>query len=145
MDDRASTAERNAEVMRIYLERVARNGETDLIEELAHPDMIDEANAAFGGPPGRAGLVAHVTGFRKHIPDARMEIERIVADEHCAMAWWRFTGTHAGPWLGVPATGGPVSGTVVSLFEMRDGRIARYRLTLTADVDGLRTFDTSLL
>lgn len=139
----STTAAHNAAVMRTYLERVARDGDIGLIDQLAHADVVDEANAAFGGPPGRAGLVAHVRGFRKHIPDAELDIERIVADDTCAIAWWRFRGTHVGPWLGVPPTSGPVTGTVISLFEMRDGRIARYRLTLTADVDGLRVFDTS--
>jgi len=42
-----------------YLVDVAQHGRLELIEQLALVDMVDEANRAFGGPPGRAGLVAH--------------------------------------------------------------------------------------
>ena len=65
------------ELMRCYLQQVAGEGRLDLIDEIAHEDMVDEANQAFGGPPGRAGLVAHVKGFRKHLNDIDLRIERI--------------------------------------------------------------------
>lgn len=132
-----------AEVLRRYLEEVAIQGRVELIDELAHPDVIDEANQMFGGPAGREGLVAHVVGFRRNISDARYTIERIVGDDRTAMAWWRFTGTHVGPWLGVPPTNGPVSATVFSLFEVSEGRVERYRLYLRTDLDGGRVLDTS--
>lgn len=58
-----------AETMTTYLTDVVQEGRLDLIEELAQPDMVDEANQAFGGPPGRDGLVAHVVGFRRNVDD----------------------------------------------------------------------------
>ena len=33
-----------ADVLRRYLEEVAIGGNLELIDELAHPDMVDEAN-----------------------------------------------------------------------------------------------------
>lgn len=131
-------------VMKTYLEEVALQGRLELIDEIAQPDMIDEANQIFGGPPGKAGLVAHVRGFNRHIGNCSLRIEKIVADEQEAMAWWTFTGQHVGPWLGKPATNQPVEGTVFSFFEMRDGLIDRYRLCLSARFcDELLFFDTS--
>ena len=41
--------------MRTYLIEVAGNGRLELIDELARPDMIDEANQAFGGPRAATG------------------------------------------------------------------------------------------
>ena len=105
--------------------------------------MVDEANQMFGGPTGRDGLRAHVVGFQRNIADAAYTIECIVGDDTTAMAWWRFTGTHVGPWLGVPPTHGPVSATVFSLFEVSDGLVHRYRLYLRTDLDGGRVLDTS--
>ena len=44
MNGIVGTAEVNSEaLMRIYLERVVADGELDLIDELAHADMVDEA------------------------------------------------------------------------------------------------------
>ena len=131
------------ELMRRYLEQVVSAGRLELIEDMALPDMVDEANQAFGGPPGRAGLVAHVRGFRRHLEALRIEVHRIVADRQAVMAWWSFTGIHAGPWLGRPPCGGPIRGDVFSFFDLADGRISRYRLFLAAEFPERVILDTS--
>ncbi len=129
--------------MRTYLIDVGQNGRIELLDDIAHPDMVDEANRAFGGPPGRAGLVQHVVGFRKNVQDVSIDIERIVAGEGEVMAWWTFAGIHAGPWLGRPPTGKPLTGTVFSFFELKDGLITRYKLWLHANFDDPVVFDSS--
>ncbi len=131
------------ELMETYLRDVVAEGRLELIEALALPDMVDEANAAFGGPPGRAGLVAHVKGFRRNVGDLRVRVDRIVAGEAEAMARWSFAGRHVGPWLGRAPTGREISGTVFSFFDLSEGRIARYRLWLCAMMDGPVVFDSS--
>ena len=50
-------------LMETYLIEVGQNGRLDLIETITQPDMVDEANRAFGGPPGRDGLMPHVKHF----------------------------------------------------------------------------------
>ncbi|MEO1687004.1 MAG: ester cyclase [Pseudomonadota bacterium] len=130
------------ELMERYLLDVGRDGRLELLESLAQPDMVDEANRAFGGPPGRAGLVAHAKGFRRNVADVDVRIDRIVAGVDEVMARWSFAGRHVGPWLGRPATHAPVTGTVFSFFDLREGRISRYRLWLHAVFsDGEATFD----
>ena len=127
---------------RTYLSEVVCQGKLDLIDELAWPDMVDEANQAFGGPPGRDGLVAHVVGFRRNVDDLELTIHRIVADDAVVMVWWSFTGTHVGPWLGIAPTGQSFGGTVFSFFDLVDGRISRYGLWLHTDLDGGTIFET---
>lgn len=126
-----------------YLDEVVRNGRSELIDELAHPDVVDEANRAFGGPPGRAGLVAHVKGFRRNIEDVEVTVHRIVGDDHAAMAWWSFTGVHVGPWLDRPPTGERIESTVFSFFDITEGQISRYSLWLHAGFDEPLIFDPS--
>jgi len=132
-------------LMRTYLEEVVARGRLELIEELSNADMVDEANQAFGGPPGRAGLVAHVKGFRRNIENLDVTIERIVAGDDAVMAWWSFEGLHTGSWLGRPPTGEPVRGSVFSFFDLADGRISRYRLFLHAEFPESVVLDTSRL
>ncbi len=129
--------------MRTYLLEVAAAGRLELIESLAHPDMVDEANLAFGGPLGREGLIAHVKGFRKHIVDFELNIHEIVAQPSEVMAWWSFQGRHVGPWLGVPATNEQICGEVFSFFTLCDNRIQRYRLWLYTTLNAGMTFDSS--
>ncbi len=131
------------ELMEAYLIEVVVNGRLELIEQLARPDMVDEANQAFGGPAGRDGLVAHVVGFRRNVSDLRLTIDRIVAGADDVMAGWSFTGTHAGPWLGREPTGQAISGTTFSFFDLVDGRISLYRVWLHAVLDEPVVFDSS--
>lgn len=130
-------------VMRTYLEDVVARGRLELLDGLSSADMVDEANLAFGGPPGRAGLVAHVRGFRRNIGDLQVTVERIVSGNDVVMAWWTFTGRHTGPWLGRPPTGNPIRGTVFSFFDLVDGLIGRYRLFLHAEFPEPVVLDTS--
>lgn len=132
-----------AQLIETYLTAVVAHGRLELIDELARPDMVDDANQAFGGPPGRAGLVAHVVGFRRNVADLRVTVDRIVAGTDEVMGWWSFTGTHVGPWLNRPATGQPVSGTAFSFFDLIDGQISRYSVWLHAVMDEQVVFDSS--
>ena len=132
-------------LMRTYLQEVVGRGRLELIDELARPDMVDEANQAFGGPPGRAGLVAHVKGFRRNIDNIVVTIERVEGGGDSVMGWWSFTGTHVGPWLDKTPTGQAIGGTVFSFFDLVDGQISRYRLWLHAGFDEPVVFATSRL
>lgn len=143
MSTSASPTRTPTEVMTTYLTDVVQGGQLDLIEDLAQPDMVDEANQAFGGPPGRAGLVAHVVGFRRNVDDLRLTIDKVVPGDGEVMAWWSFTGTLVGPWLGRKPHGGAISGTAFSFFDLVDGRISRYRVWLHAQVPEPVVLDSS--
>ena len=130
-------------LMEIYLIEVGQNGRLDLIETIAQPDMIDEANRAFGGPAGRDGLTAHVKTFRRQIGELKLEIKQIVGNENEVMAHWFFTGIHKGPWLGREATGKEVSADVFSFFTLKEGLISYYRLWLYAKLDIPVIFDSA--
>ncbi len=129
--------------METYLSEVVSKGRLELIDDIALPDMVDEANQAFGGPPGRAGLHAHVKGFRRNVGNLDLTVDRIVAADDEVMGWWSFTGTHDGPWLGRAPTGAELSGTAFSFFDLVDGRISRYRVWLHARFDEPVVFDSS--
>ena len=132
-------------LMETYLIEVGQNGRLDLIETITQPDMIDEANRAFGGPPGRDGLIAHVKTFRRQILDLKLDIQKIVGNKDEVMAHWSFTGIHNGPWLGCEATGKKISADVFSFFTLKEGLISYYRLWLHAKFDKPIIFDSSNL
>ncbi|MEM7097666.1 MAG: ester cyclase [Pseudomonadota bacterium] len=129
--------------MHIYLTKIAAQGELDLIDRFFHPELIDEAAIAFGGPEGIKGLYGHVIGFRRNIGNATIGIQNIIGNEAQVMAQWSFTGTHDGPWLNQAPTNKPISGTVFSYFTLSEGLVIRYRLWLCARFEDLIVFDSS--
>ncbi len=131
--------DRNAEVMRRYLEEVAGKGKLELIPELAAEDMEDHSNDI----PGRAGLEAHVTGFRRCIPDIQVTVQRVIASSDEVVGVWRWRGTHSAELFGVPATGRALDVTVASIFKMRDGKIIDY-VVVAGALSALRQMGVSI-
>lgn len=131
-------------LMHVFLIDVVGNGNLRLIEEIAQPDMVDEANLVFGGPAGREGLVAHVKGFQKNIGTPNVTIHRIIGNDAEVMSWWSFEGVHVGPWMNLKPTNKVITATVFSFFNLEKTRIKRYQLWLHADVNPPQVFDGRL-
>lgn len=120
--------EHNEQIMRTYLEEVLVNERLDLIPEIANEDMIDEVTAGAGGPPGRDGLVAHVNSFFNSFSDRKITIRRIVANDDEVMAWWTGDGIPTGNPGAVVSGRESLTAHAFSFFDIRDGKISRYRL-----------------
>ena len=135
--------ERNEQIMRTYLEEVVANERLELIPEIANEDMVDEVTAGAGGPPGRDGLVAHVTGFSNAFSDRKITIRRIVANDDEVMAWYTADGILSGDLGTMTATGQPLTGHFFSFFDIRDGKISRYRVFAHFGSDPPAVFDST--
>jgi predicted ester cyclase len=120
--------ERNEQIMRTYLEEVVANERVELIPEIANEDMVDEVTAGVGGPPGRDGLVAHVTAFCNAFSDRKITIRRIVANDDEVMAWYTADGILSGDLGPMTATGQALTGQFFGFFDIRDSKISRYRV-----------------
>jgi len=62
-----------------------------------HEEMGDAA-------AGKAGVLEFFRGLRAAFPDLRMDVEDLIVDGDKAVARFRFTGTHQGEFMGIPAT-----------------------------------------
>jgi predicted ester cyclase len=69
--------------------------------------------------PGVPGLREHYASLLKGFPDLRVEIEDIIAQGEKVVHRFTFFGTHRGEFLGIAATGKPVSagGIQINLFS----------------------------
>lgn len=116
--------QRSAEVMRRYLTEVVAQGKLELIDELAAEDMVDHTQSI----PGRAGLVAHVRGFRDRNRDLELNVERIIASDDEVVGIWTWRATHSTDMYGVPATGRKIEVRVASIFRLRAGMLVDYEV-----------------
>ncbi len=122
----ANSAERSAEVMRLYLSEVVAQSRIELLPELAAEDVVDHTALEAGWGRGRAGLEKHVLYFRKVVPDLELKLERVIASSDEVVGVWRVRGTHSAPLFGIDVTGKPIEWTNASIFRLRDGMIVDY-------------------
>lgn len=57
------------------------------------------------------------------VPDLRMEIEGLAAQDDDVFVRWRLTGTHEGPIQGLAGTGRPIEAHGIDHFVVRDGKV----------------------
>lgn len=74
---------------------------------------------------GKEGIEAFVLMLRTAFPDMKMTlVNRIIGDDW-ACGEWMMTGTHAGDYPNLPATGKALNVRGVSIYEFQDGKIKR--------------------
>ena len=104
---------------RRFGEEVINQRRLDLIDELFAPDYTNH-----GAPPelpkGPAGERAFVGMFLAAFPDMHLVIEDIVVAGDKVATRGRFSGTHTGDFMGMPATGRSFSVGSMNIFRIRD-------------------------
>lgn len=75
-----------------------------------------------GLPPGREGARLFYSALLRAFPDARLTLVDVISEEDKAAARFAIEGTHRGEFLGVPASGKPVSISGITIFRFAGGR-----------------------
>lgn len=97
------------------------------IEALFAEDCVLEDCAIAVPLRGHRGLRRAVLFNFLAFPDAHFELVSQIRDGDRVAIEWRAEGTHAGRFMGIPATRRQVTLEGITLLTLRDGRIARLR------------------
>src|SRR5437762_14085860 len=100
-------SQQNKAVVRRLIEDHWNGKNAALVGEVFAPTAsLETPNGVLAGLEGASFLLqAYATAF----PDFHIAIEELIAEDDEVVARWTFTGTHDGPFVGVPATGKPVN------------------------------------
>lgn len=115
----------NKTVVRRYYEEVFNHHQTALIDQLAVEDYV-EHDPFPGQGNGRADLKARVQAILAAFSPLQFRLEDLVAEEDRVVARWSQTGTHTGPFLGIPPTRRQFTITGIDIHQLRDGRMAEH-------------------
>jgi steroid delta-isomerase-like uncharacterized protein len=74
---------------------------------------------------GRDEFKAVLARLRRAFPDIQYRIDDVIFSEDRLALRWEARATHQGEYLGVKASGRPISYTGITMYELRDGRVAR--------------------
>jgi predicted ester cyclase len=94
--------------------------DADALAEIVRPDIVDYG-AVPGQPPGLAGIAVWMRGIHASLSGLSGVVEDTVVegDKVAGRITWR--GTHAGSFLGLPATGKPVRFSSMHLLRFENG------------------------
>jgi steroid delta-isomerase-like uncharacterized protein len=109
--DQATTAGNKATIRRLFEEVWVGN-----------PDAAD---AFYAAGPELEGLKAFARALYVAIPDWRVTIDDLIAEDDRVVVRWTGRGTHLGEWDGMPPSGRQVTTTGIDIEQMVDGRIVR--------------------
>lgn len=76
--------------------------------------------------------VEFLGGFLEGFPDLHLEVQDTVADERMTAQRILFSGTHTGPFRGLPPTGRRVRFSGIEINRMADGKVAEHWFQLDA-------------
>jgi steroid delta-isomerase-like uncharacterized protein len=99
-------------------------GDIDGFGRQVADDFVEHAEGP-GIPPTKAGVVRYFRLLTAAFPDFRMVVDDVIASGDKAVARLRVTGTHKGPFMGMPATGKPVAVDLIDITRFGDDGRAR--------------------
>lgn len=119
--DRIAAQESAQAVVRRLIEEVINGRDYGLLPELLHESYVYRApGEEWSGP---ASLQALFEGYREAFPDLAVRIDDMFASDDRVATTFTLTGTHAGPFMGMPATGRAVAVDGIVHSRVHEGRI----------------------
>ena len=124
-----STLDENKAIVRRLVDEAQTQGRLEVVDELFAEDFVDYTPLE-GLPGTREGVRMLFAALRAAFPDLRVDISEQIAEEDKVVTRKTFSGTHGGPFLGLPATGSPVHFEVIDILTIRDRKICEHRVVL---------------
>lgn len=124
----------NATIVHRFVDEVITHGDIDSASQFVWEDVVEQVPFP-GQGPGIEGLKDVLRGMRAAFPDLVFSIQEQVAEGDKVASRFEWTGTHQGPFLGVPATGRFVHVWGIVIDRLEAGRIKETRIIM--DIFGL--------
>jgi hypothetical protein len=112
----------NNSIQRLY--DLINAGDIDGFGRQLADDFI-ERDEIPGLPPTKDGVVQYFRIILAAFPDMRMDVQDSFASGDKAVARLRISGTHQSEFMGIPATGKPVSVNLIDITRFGDDGLAR--------------------
>ena len=119
----------NKAIIQAFLDDVVNLGRLERANDLVKEDFI-ELDPLPGQQQGREGLKAVIAMLRSAFHDMHWTVQEMVAEGEKVVTRFSWTGTHRGPFLGIPATGRSVEVKGVVIDRLEDDKMADSRLLM---------------
>jgi len=119
----------NIAVLGRFIEEVINQGNLAAADEIVEESFV-ELDPLPGQRQGREGLKEIIAMMRAAFPDIHWVADETIASGEKVVTRFTWTGTHRGPFLGIPATGKHVTVKGVVIDRLSGGKMADSRILM---------------
>jgi len=112
----------NKEFVRRFYKEVYGDWNMALVDEVVSPQFSSH-DWPKGGPSGPQGFRNFYSAIRSAVPDARYEVDDLIAEGEKVVVRWRLLGTHKGDFRGIAPTGQPIALKGIAIYRVEDGKL----------------------
>jgi steroid delta-isomerase-like uncharacterized protein len=120
MSDKIAAA--NKELLRRFYREVYVDWNMAFADAVLSPRFVSH-DWPRGGPTGPQAFRDYYSAMRSAVPDARYEVDDLMAEGDMVMVRWRLLGTHKGAFNGIPPTGRPITLKGIAVYRVEDGKL----------------------
>jgi steroid delta-isomerase-like uncharacterized protein len=126
----------NAAIIRRFIDDVINHGRYEVCDEIVAEDFL-ELDPLPGQREGREGLKEIIATLRSAFPDIHWVTHETISSGEKVVTRFTWTGTHRGDFLGIPATGRPVTVKGIVIDRVVNSRMTDSRILM--DTFGMMT------
>ena len=112
----------NKELLRRFYKDVYVDWNMSFADEVVSPQFTSHDWPA-GFPTGPEAFRAYYDELRKTVPDARYEVDDLIAEGDRVVVRWRLLGTHKGEFQGIAPTGRKIVLKGIAIYRVEDGKL----------------------
>lgn len=116
------STEENKIIVRKFFEEGPSKGNLNIANELLSPDFA--LHVPLPAPSGIEGINEVITSCRAAFEHLNVTIEDMIAEGNNVAVRFTAHGVHKGDFMGLQATGKPITMTGIEVFRIKDGKIA---------------------
>jgi predicted ester cyclase len=116
------SSEQNKAMVRRVFEEGINKSDLGVLREILAPNYVNHNLPA--PEPGPEGFAQVVGMFTQAFPDFQVTVESVVGEGDMVASRGRFTGTHQGDFMGIPATGRSIDAGYHDLWRIEGGKCA---------------------
>ena len=112
--------EKNKVVARDFLDELWNRSNFAVVDDFLARDYDGHSSTVIRGPEG---AVAFIPRLREAFPDFQFRVLDQIAEADKVATRWKLSGTHEGPFQGVPPSGEEIEMTGITIFRIANGKL----------------------
>ena len=120
--------EENARTIRRIYDKLWNERRLEIAEELIAEGGTNYDTGLLPMPFGPEEMKGTVLMVTAAFPDNRHEVEEVIAEGDRVVLRCTLTGTHEGPFMGIPPTGRRIEVTEIHIYRLKDGKAVEHRV-----------------